>query len=142
MTARRPTLQPTLDSSACPSHLTSRHLEAWLADPEFASALTVAYNFELVQNMMVKVFDADQAQSDVHQLELSQQDLLGSYSFVLAQLVQNGTLQQQKLSQAAKGYITVTANEVVQFKKSLFTGIECKGLDNKDGCVACSIRES
>jgi hypothetical protein len=61
----------------------------------------------------------------VQQLDLGKQDLLGSVELSLAEVVQAiGTPKQWPL-EGSHGSITVTAEEVVEFKKSLKVTIKC-----------------
>jgi hypothetical protein len=82
-------------------------------NPEFVQSIVTDYFFENQQNMLVEIFDADDA-SQIN--NLSKQEFVGSTSFPLSKLLtdMNYTVNQPLKTKDGKdaGSLTVTAEEL------------------------------
>ena len=109
-------------------------------DPQFVHAILVSFNFEKQQRFKVAVYDADQAHSDVHKLQLPKQDHLGSIEFDLAEVARSADhqIRQPLVGAKAKGTCTVRGEERVTFKRMLTVDISGQKLAKRDGYASAT----
>lgn len=109
------------------------------ADPKFVQSVPVAYNFERQQHLRVSVYDADEKASNVASLDLHGQDHLGAVEMDLAEVVRGAGGAGVKcalVGAKAQGYLTVRAEERLNFKRLLTVDIKGYRLAKRDGCAA------
>jgi hypothetical protein len=109
------------------------------AEPTFVQAILVHYNFERQQRIKVAVYDADEAATDVHSLQLSKQDYLGCIEFDLAEVARgkDSQMRMQLMGTKAQGWCTVRGEERVTFKRVLTVDMLGHKLARRDGCAVC-----
>lgn len=111
------------------------------ADPKFVQTVPVAFNFERQQHLRVSVYDADEKASDVAKLDLQKQDHLGAVEIDLAEVVRGAGgagVKRPLVGARAQGYLTIRAEERINFKRVLTVDIKGCRLARRDGCAAGS----
>lgn len=105
------------------------------ADPTFTKSILISYNFELVQQMKVSVYDADDVHTDVNALNLNRQDALGSATFRVADAAKDlsGALMCTLQGGAASGIVLIAAEEAVNYRQALEVTFSAASLTNMDG---------
>ncbi|XP_042365494.1 copine-1 isoform X2 [Plectropomus leopardus] len=100
------------------------------SSPSFSQRLRVDYHFETVQDLMLSIYDIDNASKD-----LGDDDFLGAVVLTLGQIVSSKTitrpLELKKGKPAGKGTITITAEEIKD-NRAIELEFEAKNLDKKD----------
>ncbi|XP_068341840.1 protein BONZAI 3-like isoform X1 [Pyrus communis] len=111
-------------------------------NPVWIQKVSVAYQFEMVQNLIFRVYDVDTQYHNVpvKTLNLKDQEFLGEGSCVLSEIV---TKQNRSLTLTLKGKnghgglrnfgtLTVHAEETIASRSAVEIKFRCAHLDNKD----------
>ncbi|KAK9293110.1 hypothetical protein L1049_021096 [Liquidambar formosana] len=111
-------------------------------DPAWIQKVNVAYQFEIVQPLVFRVYDVDTKYHNVpvKMLKLNDQEFLGEASCVLSEIVTKQSrsltlnLQSKNGHRGLKnlGTLTVHAEETVASRKAVEMTFRCSHLENKD----------
>ncbi|KAK6911478.1 C2 domain [Dillenia turbinata] len=111
-------------------------------DPSWIKKVTVAYQFEIVQHLVFRIYDVDTKYHNlsVKMLQLSNQDFLGEATCVLSEIVtkQSRTLTVNLQNKEGRGRpgslgtLSIHAEETVASKNAVELVFHCEHLDNKD----------
>ncbi|KAJ1692164.1 hypothetical protein LUZ63_008862 [Rhynchospora breviuscula] len=108
-------------------------------NPAWITKIIINYQFEMVQNLVFRVFDIDTKfhNTPVKSLKLDDQDYLGQASCALSEIVtkqdRSVTLKLQKGPGTSHlGSLTVHAEETVASKQAIELILRCTHLENKD----------
>ncbi|XP_078158533.1 protein BONZAI 3-like isoform X3 [Carex rostrata] len=108
-------------------------------NPAWITKICINFQFEMVQNLVFRIFDIDTKfhNTPVKSLQLNDQDYLGEASCVLSEIVtkqdRSVTLKLQKRPGMAHfGSLMVHAEETVTSKQAVELILRCTHLENKD----------
>ncbi|CAI0383687.1 unnamed protein product [Linum tenue] len=111
-------------------------------NPSWISKVTIAYQFEMLQPLVIHIFDVDTSYHNmpVKSLNLNDQDFLGEANCFLSEIVtrQNRTLTLTLKSRSGHdtarnlGTVSIHAEETVASKTAVDISFRCSHLDNKD----------
>ncbi|CAN1761116.1 Protein BONZAI 3 [Linum perenne] len=111
-------------------------------NPSWISKVTISYQFEILQPLVIQVYDVDTRYHNVpvKSLDLKDQDFLGEASCFLSEIVtkQNRTLILSLQSKSGHGVVrnlgtvSIHAEETVASKTAVEIAFRCSHLDNKD----------
>ncbi|CAN0920649.1 Protein BONZAI 3 [Linum grandiflorum] len=111
-------------------------------NPSWISKLTISYQFEILQPLVIHVYDVDTRYHNVpvKSLNLKDQDFLGEANCMLSEIVtkQNRTLSLSLHNISGHGVnrhlgtVSIYAEETVASKTAVDIAFRCSHLDNKD----------
>ena len=98
--------------------------------PQFVKHIHVLYHFETVQNMVFKVYDADENAPDSEHLRLENQDFLGQAECTLASLITSkGKTMNLTGLPSNQGTISIHYEEIKESKGKIDFSVNIKSLD-------------
>ncbi|KAI3979937.1 hypothetical protein MKX01_042591 [Papaver californicum] len=104
-------------------------------DPAWITKISIAYQFEVVQSLVFRVYDVDTKYHNMplKTLKLDQQDFLGEATCALSEsLTLKLTMRNGQGGMRNQGTVTVHAEETVASKQAVEITFRCSKLDNKD----------
>ncbi|KAI3860034.1 hypothetical protein MKX03_029903 [Papaver bracteatum] len=111
-------------------------------DPAWITKISIAYQFEIVQPLVFRVYDVDTKYHNMppKTLKLDEQDFLGEATCVLSEIVTknsksltlNLSVRDRHGIMRSQGTVTVHAEETVASKQAVEITFRCSKLDNKD----------
>ncbi|CAN1167875.1 Protein BONZAI 3 [Linum perenne] len=111
-------------------------------NPSWISKVTISYQFEMLQPLVIQVYDVDTRYHNVpvKSLDLKDQDFLGEANCFLSEIVtkQNRTLILSLQNKSGHGVVrnlgtvSIHAEETVASKTAVEIAFRCSHLDNKD----------